>query len=88
MELSSTFCRVQEAYQRDRATNEILENVRIIASEAAKAWGIEALAAERREARRERLRISAHMAAPQKEQSLEKIDSLVSENPDRGCANP
>ena len=88
MELSSTFCRVQEAHQRDRAVNAMLENVRIIAGTAAKAWGVEALAAECREARRARTRIIADMAALQKERSLEEEDRLFSENPDRGCANP
>lgn len=75
MELSSTLCRIQEAYQRARAASASLENVRIIAGNAATAWGVEALIAESREARRER--------ALRKRQG----DWQFSENPDRGFAN-
>ena len=53
MELSSTFCRIQENVQRDRAANAALENIRLVAEKAAKAWGTVALSAEQREARRE-----------------------------------
>jgi hypothetical protein len=88
MELSSTFCRVQETYQRDRASNTILENVRAVAGKAATAWGIMALGAERREARRQRTRIIADMAALQDERSPDEEDRLFSEKPDRGCAIP
>jgi len=84
MEPSSTLCRIQEAYQQDRAANAVLENVRTVAGKAAKAWGIEALAAEHREARRERTRIIADMAALQKQRLPEEEDRLFSENPDRG----
>lgn len=52
MELSSSLCRIQEGIHRDRAAKADLENVRVIAEEAATAWGVEAEAAERREARR------------------------------------
>lgn len=61
MELSSLFCRAQETYQRDRASNAILRNVRAVADRAADAWRFEALAAERREARHERTRIINEM---------------------------
>lgn len=88
MELSSTFCRVQETYQRDRATSAALENVHAIADKAAKAWGMMALGAERREARRERTRIIANMAALEDERSSDEEDQFFNENPDRGCANP
>ena len=54
MELSSTFCRMQETVQRDRAANAILGNIRLVAEKAAKAWSAVALLAEQREARRER----------------------------------
>lgn len=57
MELSSTLCRVQETYQRDRAASAKLENVRLVADRAAKAWEVEALAAEERDARREKTRL-------------------------------
>ncbi|OJY68599.1 MAG: hypothetical protein BGP16_04960 [Sphingobium sp. 66-54] len=87
MELSSTFCRMQETVQRDRAANAILENIRVVAGRAANAWGIEALFAERREARRERTRVIADMAALQNEQAPSEDDKLLSENPDRGVKN-
>lgn len=63
MELSSLFCHAQEIYQRDRASHEVLKNVRAVAGRAADAWRLEALDAERREARRERMRIVAEMTA-------------------------
>lgn len=88
MELSSTFCRMQEAVQRDRAANAILENIRAVAEKAAKAWGAVALAAEQREARRERTRIIADMAGLQSEPAPGEEDRLLSENPDRGFENP
>lgn len=88
MELSSTFCRMQETIQRDRAANAILENIRLVAEKAAKAWGAVALAAEQREARRERTRIIADMAALQNEPVPSEEDRLLSENPDRGFENP
>lgn len=87
MELSSTFCRMQETIQRDRAANAILENIRLVAEKATKAWGAVALAAEQREARRERTRIIADMAALQNEPVPSEEDRLLSENPDRGFEN-
>lgn len=87
MELSSTFCRMQETVQRDRAANAILENIRLVAEKAAKAWGAVALAAEQREARRERTRIIADMTALQHEPAPSEEDRLLSENPDRGVAH-
>ena len=63
--LSSTFCRAQETAERDRAANAKLENIRAVAGRAANAWGVEALNAERREARHERARTFAKPAAPQ-----------------------
>lgn len=87
IELSAAICRIQETYQRDRAVNAALKNVRI-AGKVAKAWGVEALAAERREARRERTRAIADLAPLEKEQSPEVEDRLFSENPDRGFSNP
>ena len=88
MELSSTFCRVQETNQRDRAANAMLENIRVIAARAATAWGIEALSAERREARRARTRVIADMAALQIDRIPIEEDGLLSKNPDRGFENP
>jgi len=40
MQLSSTFCRMQETHQRDRAANATLENVRAVADRAASARGV------------------------------------------------
>jgi len=87
MELSSTFCRIQENVQRDRAANAALENIRLVAEKAAKAWGTVALSAEQREARRERTRIIADMAALKNESAPGEDDRLLSENPDRGFEN-
>jgi len=88
MELSSTFCRMQETVQRDRAANAILGNIRLVAEKAAKAWSAVALLAEQREARRERTRIIADMAALQNEPVPDEEDRSLSENPDRGFENP
>ncbi len=88
MELSSTFCRMQETIQRERAANAILENIRLVAEKAAKAWSAVALSAEQREARRERTRIIADMAALQNEPAPSEEGRLLSENPDRGFENP
>ena len=60
---SATLCRAQEAFHRDRAAGTPLENVRAIASAAALAWGQEAVAAERREARGVRTRAIAEARA-------------------------
>lgn len=88
MELSSTFCRMQETVQRDRAANAILGNIRLVAEKAAKAWSAVALLAEQREAHRERTRIIADMAALQNEPVADEEDRSLSENPDRGFENP
>ena len=85
---SSTLCRAQETFQRDRAAGARLENVRIVATDAAIAWGREALSAERREARHVRDRTAAGLALAQKRQSTEEHDRLLSENPDRGFESP
>jgi hypothetical protein len=88
MELSSTFCRMQETVQRDRAANAILGNIRLVAEKAAKAWSAVAILAEQREARRERTRIIADIAALQNEPVADEEDRSLSENPDRGFENP
>jgi len=62
--------------------------VRTVAGKAAKAWGLEALAAELREARRERTRLIGDMANIQQTPSIEEEEGLFSENPDRGFAKP
>lgn len=87
MEPSSTFCRAQEAIQRDRADKASLENERAIARRAANAWGTEAAFAERREARREKARAIADTARSQSKQEISEEEWLLSDNPDRGFAN-
>lgn len=87
MELTSTFCRAQEAFQRERAAGAVLDNVRVISFRAAEAWASEALAADRREARRERLRMIACIAALEAERPVDREDAEQNENPDREGAN-
>ena len=66
---SASLCRSQEAYHRDRAAGARLENVRVIAANAAAAWGQEALAAERREARHRKTKAIAGAIALQKREA-------------------
>ena len=63
---SSTLCRTQEEFHRERAASTTLENVRAIATSAAAAWGQEAVAAEKREARGARTRATAALLAAEK----------------------
>ena len=63
---SSTLCRTQEEFHRERAASTTLENVRTIATSAAAAWGLEAVAAEKREARGLRTRATAALLAAEK----------------------
>lgn len=63
---SSTLCRAQEEFHRARAVAATLQNVRSVAERAATAWGQEAAAAERREARGVRTRETAELLAAQK----------------------
>ena len=80
---SSALCRAQQAYHRDRAGGALLENVRIVAMQAAMAWGNEALAAERREARYAQTRDIARVIAAREQKACEEDDRSFSENPDR-----
>lgn len=50
MRVKAEICRAQEARQLDLATNDPLQSRRKIAAAAAKAWGLEAIQAEKREA--------------------------------------
>ena len=50
MRVKAATCREQEARQLDLAANDPLETRRIVAAAAAKAWGLEAIQAEKREA--------------------------------------
>jgi hypothetical protein len=72
---SSILCRAQEAQQRARAAATTLNNVRDQAMIAAAAWNKEALAADRREARK-----ALRLAVPGED------ERAFSENPDRGFA--
>lgn len=87
MHPSSILCREQEAQQRARATSALLDNVRIVAEKAAVAWGREAVAAERREARHDRARTIAEIISLQKQQFRDEEERSFSENPDRGLAD-
>ena len=49
MRISASFCREQEASHAAKAANEPLEQRRRIALTASKAWGVEAIFAEKRE---------------------------------------
>ena len=80
---SASLCRAQEAHHRDRAAETPLENVRVIAINAALAWGLEARSAERREARNSR-----SLAGRQAREARNERDRLFSENPDRGYECP
>ena len=81
---SSTLCRTQEEFHRERAASTTLENVRVIASGAAAAWGHEAVAAEKREARGARTRATAELLAAEKAEIAAAHERGFSENPDRG----
>lgn len=81
MQISSAFCRAQQANHSRRAEESSLSNVRAVATKAAAAWGIEAIAAERREERFERRQAdAAGLLVLAKDRSF-------SENPDRGFSN-
>jgi hypothetical protein len=85
---SATLCRSQETFHRDRAAGAALANVRVIAAAAADAWCLEALAAERREARRDRTKTLAAVVALRKPMAFGALERLSSENPDRGFESP
>ena len=86
MQLTSIHCRTQEMVQRDRAEAAQLDNVRVVAERAAIAWGLEAIAAEKREARHLRALAIAEIAAAKARESQDDEDPSFSENPDRGLA--
>lgn len=80
---SSTLCRTQESFHRERAASTTLENVRAIAAGAAAAWGLEAVAAEKREARGAKTRATADLIAAEKAEAAAVREQEFSENPDR-----
>jgi len=81
MASTSTFCRAQEVLQRERAANAELENVRIIATRAALAWGREAVLAEHRETKR-----GFEKSLPDPGSLSEELeDRLCNESPPSAC---
>lgn len=73
---TSTFCRDQEAWHRDRVASEALVNVKLISHRAADAWALQAVLAEHREAK-----IKAAST-----EVVSDTDRQMSENPDRDFA--
>ena len=88
MQPSADLCRIQEAFQRRRAANASLGNVRSIAEKAAAAWRAEALFAEGREQRQEQLRLVRAGELESERLAGEQPDRGIGENPDRGRAGP
>ena len=85
---SSALCRTQEDLHRRRAADTSLENVRLVANDAAAAWAKEAIAAEHREKRQSRVREFAEAASARQAKLGGGDDPLPNENPDRGLAAP
>lgn len=81
---TAELCRTQQAIHRERARSSKLENVRLVAEKAAKAWGIEAHIAEQREARRVHVRETADLIAAQRHKAAIEMLYSPNENPDRG----
>jgi hypothetical protein len=81
---SSTLCRTQERIHLRHAADTPLENVRIVATNAAVAWGREADAAEQRERRHEKTRLFADRGCGEAE--LDRLELLLSEHPARALA--
>jgi hypothetical protein len=82
---SSALCRAQETLHRHRAADTRLENVRIVETTAAMAWGREAEAAERRE-RRQKKATGIVADAIDDIANADGIELMLSENPDRAMA--
>jgi hypothetical protein len=82
MHISSTLCRAQQIYQRDRAATAVLANIQTIAAAAAKAWEKEALAAEGRDDRQIRSRGALPIALGTVRSDRDR-ERAFSENPDR-----
>jgi len=80
---SSTLCRTQEEFHRTRADTTTLANVRTIAESAAAAWGLEAVAAERREARGAKTRELAELLAAQKREAAGEAARDAGDTADR-----
>jgi hypothetical protein len=81
-------CRAQQAFHHDRSAAAQLDNVRIVAAQAAAAWGHEAVAAERREARLDRRAGEFALTAEEMRPGEDEGDGAAfNENPDRGHAD-
>ncbi|EQB33205.1 hypothetical protein [Sphingobium ummariense] len=87
MHLSSILCRAQEAHHHAVARATTLNNVRLVANVAAAAWAREGLAAGLREDRKLSGRAFAEAHLLSKEPPTADYRGL-SENPDRGHADP
>jgi hypothetical protein len=83
---TADLCRAQESLHLAKAAGTSLENVRQVSIQAAKAWGKEALIADRREERHIRVRAESDASAARKADAANSDDLLPSENPDRGQA--
>jgi len=83
MQPSTSLCRTQEARQHALARTTTLDNVRSVATAAAAAWAKEGVASKLREDRKLRSSAIANIAA----ELQPSLDSLLSENPDRGQAD-
>lgn len=87
MQLSSILCRAQEAHHHAVARATTLDNVRQIANTAAAAWAKEGVAAGRREDRKLSTKAFAEAHLLSNEPPTADYRGL-SENPDRGHADP
>lgn len=83
MQLSFENCCAEAARHRAIADFAVLPNVRLIANRAADAWATEALLAKKREDRARRMVEDAEVS----KDTAQSHHRLLSENPDRGCAD-
>jgi hypothetical protein len=87
MQPSSILCRAREAHHHAVARTTTLDNVRLVANVAAAAWAKEGVAAGVREERKLSARAFAEAHLLSKEPPAVDYRGL-SENPDRGHADP
>lgn len=81
---SAALCRAQESLHLQKAAGTSLENVRRISTQAATAWGREAMIAEQREGRRSEARVFSKDAYRPGNDASSLDEIMMSENPDRG----
>lgn len=84
---STQICHEQEAIQRHRAANAPLANARLVAKRAAAAWSVELIAAQKRDARQERM-VAIRAVKAAAKQVPEQHERCLSENPDPGRVSP